>query len=168
NQNDAVEFKIYFKGPTDDTFELIETLPNNGVYQYSHKPKTGIAGCYYVTAVDSVGNESHAGYTVCVDNCPVYILPNTFTPNNDGQNDIYHPRISRFVERIDMKIYDRWGVLVFETTHPEINWSGTDMQGKDLAEGVYYYICTYFVNGQPTIIVKQNVLNGFIHLIKGQ
>lgn len=165
---DAVLYKIFFKSPGAGSFVLLDSVVNTGANFYIHKPEIGIAGCYYLTAVDSLGNESQPGNTVCVDNCPVYVLPNTFTPNGDGSNDLFRPRIMRFIDHIDMKIYNRWGELVYETSNPEINWGGTDLQGKDLSEAVYYYICRYYTNDEPPGEHKQNILNGFIHLIKGK
>jgi gliding motility-associated-like protein len=95
-------------------------------------------------------------------------LPNAFTPNGDGQNDLYTPiKPYRFVERIDMKIYNRWGVLVFETTNPDILWDGTDFKnGKKLNTAVYYYICDVYlqtVNGEQKLTTP---LSGYIHLFR--
>ena len=68
---------------------------------------------------------------------------------------------------MDIKIYNRWGGLVFETTDPDINWQGTDLQNKELAEGVYYYVCKYFTNNINITVNSEQVLNGYIHLIRG-
>ena len=167
NADDAVLFRIYYLAPGDIDYTLIAELNNDGNPVYIHKPLTGILGCYYVTAVDSVGNMSKPGNTVCTENCPDYILPNTFTPNGDGQNDFFKPRLKRFVDKIEMKIYNRWGGLVFETNDPDINWQGTDLQNKELAEGVYFYVCKYFTNSIGINTSSEHQLDGFIQLIKG-
>ncbi|MBL0099519.1 MAG: gliding motility-associated C-terminal domain-containing protein [Saprospiraceae bacterium] len=78
-------------------------------------------GCYAVTSVDSLGNESILSNSVCVDNCPFYELPNTFTPNGDGFNDVFKPKVNLFVYQIDLKVFNQWGNLVFETQDPDIN-----------------------------------------------
>lgn len=167
NQNDAVIFEIYYQLPGNQDFSLVDTKKNNGDPFYVHKPDNGVAGCYFIIAVDSVGNASKASNIVCLENCPLYILPNTFTPNGDGQNDIFKPRFKRFIDRIDMKIYNRWGGLVFETTDADINWKGEDLQGKALPDGVYYYTCKYFTNAVFPNPETEMPLSGYIHIIRG-
>ncbi|NNC94096.1 MAG: T9SS type B sorting domain-containing protein, partial [Chitinophagales bacterium] len=107
----------------------------------------------------------------CIDNCPFYDLPNVFTPNNDGANDLYKPmRGSRFISRIEMKIYNKWGNLVFETEDPMINWDGTDMfTGKELPEDVYFYAGYMYeerLSGEVKMPLPKDDLRGFIHLIR--
>jgi gliding motility-associated-like protein len=102
-----------------------------------------LAGCYYVTALDSYDNESlHSNY-ICVENCPRYELPNVFTPNGDGFNDEFGPMNGyRFVENIDLKVYNRWGQQVFSTSDPAINWDGKDeFNHMPLPDGTYYFNC---------------------------
>jgi gliding motility-associated-like protein len=101
-----------------------------------------IAGCYAITAIDSFGNESEMGDALCIDNCPVYELPNIFTPGGDGTNDFFRPFPYKFIESIDLTIYNRWGVEVFRTNDPEIMWNGTFTNGEPLPSGVYYYVCS--------------------------
>jgi gliding motility-associated-like protein len=110
------------------------------------------AGCYTVTVIDKSGNSSEICQIACVDNCPDYIIPNVFTPNGDGINDTLKPiQPSRNISRIDMKIFNRWGQIVFETNDPGIRWNGKDMDtNKDCSSGTYYYI----------IIINQMHLEG--------
>ena len=125
-----------------------------------------IAGCYAISAIDSTGNESTYTVTTCVDNCPIYELPNVFTPNTDGTNDLYIPLTPyRYVKDIDIKIYNRWGNLVFTTTEPSINWNGKDMNtDKPCPDGVYFYICTINEIRVGGILPREE--KGFIHLIR--
>ncbi|HNV98938.1 MAG TPA: gliding motility-associated C-terminal domain-containing protein, partial [Chitinophagales bacterium] len=114
------------------------------------------------------GNESALSNIVCVDNCSDYHLPNTFTPNGDGFNDVFTPILPyRFIDRIDMKIFDSWGNLVYTASDPMINWDGIDAStGKNAAEGVYYYTCTVY---EITVSGVQPFLEpykGYIHLIR--
>ena len=65
-----------------------------------------------------------------------------------------------------MKIYNRWGTLVFETNDKDINWDGKSKDAKtDCPEGVYYYTCR--VNFYRVSGVESIQLNGYIHLIRG-
>lgn len=69
----------------------------------------------------------------------VYWVPNSFTPNGDGINDVWQPFgnvIDR--ERFDLKIFDRWGEVVLESKDPSVSWDGSDASGK-IREGVYVY-----------------------------
>lgn len=66
-------------------------------------------------------------------------IPNVFTPNADGENDLFVVRNSGLVEYA-IVIYDRWGVVVFETLYPTMHWDGRTPAGKESAEGTYYYV----------------------------
>lgn len=178
NQNDACandieKYYIYF-GEDSSTMTLIDSVTDKTDTTYQHTMPDNLAGCYAITAIDRIGNESAFGPVFCIDNCPFYDLPNTFTPNGDGQNDLFHPiRPYRFVESVEFKIYNRWGDLVFETNDPEINWDGKDQKtGKLLNDGVYLYGGYYFEKRLGGAVRKPMPPNkkggGFIHLITGK
>jgi len=164
--DDVTGYNIFYAPMEGEEFSLIETHTNAEDTTYAHTPGLSIAGCYTVTAIDSVGNESIMSNIECVDNCPIYILPNVFTPNEDGKNDNFVPFPYRFIERIELKIYNRWGGLVFETSDPDINWDGTNLEGKDLAEGVYYYGCEVFEQRLNGTTQRNKGLSGYIHIIR--
>ncbi len=134
---------------------------------YIDMPEQGIAGCYSITAIDTVGNESIESNVVCVDNCPLYELPNAFTPNGDNANDFFIPFPYRFIERIDIKIYNQWGNLVHQNENPDINWDGTNENNEVLSDGVYYYVCQVFEKRVTGIVKSPEILKGFIELRKG-
>ncbi len=102
-----------------------------------------------------VDNNSGCQYadTVNVDNmkceCTLYI-PNTFTPNNDGLNDAFKPVYYCDLQEYDLKIYDRWGHLVFETNDIENGWNGKNKTGL-IEQGVYTYLINYrpIIKGTP-------------------
>jgi gliding motility-associated-like protein len=68
-------------------------------------------------------------------------IPNVFTPNGDGTNDIFRLRASN-LKVVYIIIYDRWGNKVYETTSESGNfaWDGNNLQGKKCADGTYFYI----------------------------
>ncbi|HEY4799667.1 MAG TPA: gliding motility-associated C-terminal domain-containing protein, partial [Bacteroidia bacterium] len=70
--------------------------------------------------------------------CGDFFLPNAFSPNGDGHNDIFRPR-NNCIKDMDMKIYNRWGNLVYETTDITQGWDGSTPKGKSGNEGVYAY-----------------------------
>lgn len=67
-------------------------------------------------------------------------IPNVFTPNNDGLNDCYHISGLTKCDELELKIYNRWGQLQFETTGYKDCWGGRNLLGKEVTEGVYFYI----------------------------
>ena len=64
-------------------------------------------------------------------------LPNAFSPDQDGVNDTFGI-IGENVANFNLKIYNRWGELLFETSNTNERWDGT-YRGKQVAEGVYVY-----------------------------
>jgi len=112
-------------------------------------------------------NESELSETICIDNCPEYEVPNIFTPNADGFNDFYVPFPYKFIESIDLKVFNRWGTLVFESTDPAINWDGKDMDsGNVVRDGVYFY--TLKVNAIRLEGIVQNEQSGTIQVVAGK
>ncbi len=123
-----------------------------------------MAACYAVTAVDSVGNESAYSNIICVDDCINFELPNVFTPNGDGINDLFKPFPYNLVEKIDLKVYGRWGNLVFQTNDPDINWDARHMEsGKKVPPGVYYYVCDVYERRLTGL--EPRYLIGFVHIL---
>jgi len=166
--DDVMSYNLYYTPVEGETFELIATLNSNQDTTITHDNNGSVAGCYYVTAVDSVqySNESDSSNVVCFDNCPTYELPNVYTPNGDGSNDLFTPLMPyNFVEDIELFIYNRWGQVVFQTNDPDINWDGKHKDaGLPVPDGVYYYVCT--VNTIRLTGIEPVVLTGFIHIFE--
>lgn len=165
--DDVLKYNIYYSPSIAGELELLTTIENPNDTSYTHIPVSSMAGCYVVAGVDSVGNEGSTMSRVCVDNCSYYELPNVFTPNFDGINDYFRPGPYNFVEKINLYIYDRWGVLVFTTENPDINWDGRNMENnKMVPDGVYFYVCDvyeYRLTG-----IEPRTLLGFVHVLSGK
>ncbi len=143
--DDVTGYNIYYSSTLNGEMLLIGTKNNANDTTFDHFPEYSLAGCYYITAIDSFLNESRTKARICVDECTYYVLPNIFTPDDNGQNDLYIPGPYRFVEKVALKIFNRWGKLVFQTDNPDINWDGKDIDSKKLVTpGVYYYICDVY------------------------
>jgi len=165
---DAVKYYIYFSPPGVDYIELIDSVDYvvNDTTYFIHDDISSVVGCYHVTAIDSVGNISESSNIVCIgyDECPVYELPNVFTPNGDDKNPLFVPMGSRSgnpkanVSRVDMTIFNRWGKTMYTTTDPEINWDGKNQNNnEDCINGVYYYVCEVYIitiDGEEKITMK--------------
>jgi len=164
--DDIVAFNLYYAETVEQPLIKVSMQDVSGGYIKIHYPENGLLGCYAVTALDNKGNESNFSNIKCVDNCPFYELPNTFTPNGDGRNDLFAPRFNLFIYAIELKVYNQWGNLVYETTDPAINWNGTTNSGVNLADGTYYYTCRIFENRVTGVKEAKNALSGFIHIIR--
>lgn len=166
--DDAVLYRVWYSPFEDDPIMLLTEQSDATNITFVHRVEAELAGCYAVSAVDSVGNESLLSNLVCVDNCPNYELPNAFTPNGDGANDLYTPFPGwRFVARVDMQIFNQWGNLVFQTADPAIIWGGTNQSGQQLAEGTYFFVCKVYESRVGGVVLRPGVLSGYIELIRG-
>ena len=163
---DVAGYNIYYAPTIEDEFILVGTINDPDQTNFDHSSDFGLAGCYYVTAFDLNGNESVPSNTVCVDNCPNYELPNTFTANGDGANDLFIPYPYCFIDRVDFKLFNRWGQLVFQTEDPDLNWDGKNSKGEILAEGVYYYSCQVFEKRVGGVVPQPELLSGWVELVR--
>ncbi|MCF8364795.1 MAG: gliding motility-associated C-terminal domain-containing protein [Bacteroidales bacterium] len=146
--NDMAGFYIYYTPSLNDSLLVIDSIFDPSALYYAHTNLLSIAGCYQVAAFDSIGNTGDPSNKVCVsiDSCSSYRLPNVFTPNKDQYNEFFKPYADyTSVEKVEMKIFNRWGRIVFETNDPEINWDGKNSNNnQDCSEGVYFYVCEVF------------------------
>ena len=161
-------YKVYKSDFEGTDFRVIHTT--NSVNDTSYIDENllkSIAGCYFITSIDSFNNESERSNIVCVDNCPVLNLPNVFTPNNDNVNDVFTPILDSidFVDKVQISIYNRYGKLVFQTNDPMINWNGKENNnGNELPTGTYFYTIEYSeirLRG-----LKPKAKTGFVELMR--
>jgi gliding motility-associated-like protein len=146
----------------DENLILLTTIDNKNTLAYRHYPGDVISGCYAISAFDLNDNEGERSMMVCIDSCNFYEIPNVFTPNGDNINDRLLAKTSGLVEKIDFKLYNRSGLLIFSTEKPRIDWDGT-YNGKIVSPGVYFYQCDVFerrISG-----LEQFHLSGFVHVI---
>lgn len=93
-------------------------------------------GTYMLTAFSACGSASDT-VTLEFEECHCYFyVPNSFTPNGDGKNDVFLPQHDCIFETYDMMIFDRWGEKIFETTDPFKGWDGR-YHGDLVEQGVY-------------------------------
>lgn len=110
-------------------------------YKYA-PPFTTSSYNVQLTVTDSIGCKSTAQKTIYVyDNCFVTV-PTGFTPNNDGKNDFLHPLAAVKADKLEFKIFNRWGQLVFQTKNWKQGWNGK-INGVPQPTGVYVWFLTY-------------------------
>jgi gliding motility-associated-like protein len=93
------------------------------------------------------------------DNCEVNIeMPNIFTPNNDGFNDLFLPLKAENIDLYELFIFNRWGKLIYKSSDIINGWDGK-YKGKYCTDGVYFWIINYSdkkreysINGTLTLI----------------
>ncbi len=112
---------------------------------------------YFVIAKDLFGCRMMDSVLVSVDLTRNVFVPNVFSPNNDGNNDLFRIFTDKGVERINvMRVFDRWGNLVYEGKNLLPNdtsegWDGR-YRGKNLDPAVFVYVAeVLFLNGDIEI-----------------
>jgi len=90
---------------------------------------------YYATVANEFG--CTAKDSVVIKVTPTLYIPNSFSPNGDGINDIFKPEYSGYVE-IELLIFDRWGENIFKTEDINGGWNGT-YKNVNCEQNVYTY-----------------------------
>lgn len=98
-------------------------------------------GWYHVEVTNVFDCALRDSVTV-IEYCPPSIyVPNTFTPNGDGVNDIWMP-VGKSIGTMELEVFDRWGGIIFTTTDPTRGWDGT-FNGQPLPNDVYVWRMSY-------------------------
>lgn len=142
--DDVIKYYLYYKPFENDSFYLIDSTSNLNDTVFVFDNATSIAGCFAIVFVDSSNNQSpiQEFNTSCTDNCPEFELPNVVTFNGDGVNDFFMAIKVKYIKDIDLKIYNRWGQVLYETNNPYFKWDGKVKQtGLRVSDGTYFYTC---------------------------
>lgn len=110
---------------------------------------------YYLSITDINGCASIDSVLVTVDETTGWYLPNAFTPDGNGVNDVlyfYGTGVKEFI----LQVFDRWGEKVFETTDTKVGWDG-NYKGKAALAGVYAYQLTITFKSTKVEPVKGNI-----------
>lgn len=97
-----------------------------------------ITTTYIVNIIGSNDCITQEHVVVIVIQPQLIFVPNTFTPNGDGINDIFKVYTAEPIGSGELWIFDRWGELLYETTNITNGWDGT-YKGKPMSMGVYVY-----------------------------
>lgn len=94
------------------------------------------------TVTNWLGCESTMSKPVKIYSTCNVTMSNAFTPNNDGINDIFYPLNALKAQKLDFRIYNRWGQLLFRSNNWKRGWDGT-FNGKAQETGVYVWVLIY-------------------------
>ena len=115
-------------------------------------------GTYVLTDSNVCGSHTRE-VTISVTNCKsILSMPNVFTPNNDGSNDLFLPIEIDQVQNTSISIFNRWGERVYESVNLNTGWDGT-FNGKLLPHATYFWIITY-----ESTSGEEETLNGTVDL----
>ena len=157
NQNPDIQISVIADKFCDKDFIELKIITNGTSFHWNtgstENPITFYeAGFYLVTAF--LGDcQDTASYTV--EECPCLVfIPNAFTPNGDGINDVFNPSIScaETLKFYRLNIYDRWGNLIFWSFDYAAGWDGTFYNGGTCAEGVYSCTIEYTTSKNEHVV----------------
>ena len=97
--------------------------------------------CYFVRATEegTFENDSSQSNIVCVYLKPKVYIPEAFTPNGDDINDLFKPVFNFVPKDYELRIYNRWGNVIFETGDYTKAWNGKEPNGNSAPAGAYIY-----------------------------
>lgn len=114
-------------------------------------------GHVHVTVTNEWHCSAHDSFYIYAGPCCDVILPDAFTPNNDGINDTYFPIDIQQHRLIEFMVFNRWGEIVFETKTNGNSWDGT-FKGEQLPTGTYHYFIRYICYGDEQYTKKGNFI----------
>lgn len=152
------QFMIEFTGVPEDSVEIVWS-PSEGLNCTDcRNPQinTYTDQIYTVSVIDIRNpnnlNPCHGtaiGYVYVDNGIPIYI-PNAFTPNADGQNDVFYV-YGEQIKNVRLTVFDRWGEKLFDASQQNVGWDGT-YKGKLLNPGVYIYAAEIeYLNGLTSV-----------------
>jgi len=93
----------------------------------------------------------------------VLLMPNVFTPNGDGINDFFIIKNAEQFDRIDLRIFNRWGDRVFYSEDPKFQWNGrVNNDGPEVPTDIYFYQLSYRQRGQEA----DYIMNGSVNVVR--
>lgn len=84
-----------------------------------------------------------------------FYIPNAFTPNHDGENDVFLPILPAHTS-YTFQVFSRWGEVVFETANPEEGWAGQDAEGSDVQPGMYVWSISYLERVGEELLAREH------------
>jgi gliding motility-associated-like protein len=128
------------------------TISQPGIYDVAFE----MFDCTFRESIEVVNNES------CPCPEPVFI-PNSFTPNSDGNNEFFKPVIYCPLDEYKLTIFDRWGQIVFDSNDPEKVWDGSNRAGDYFIQNdTYQYVLQFSKKSSSDI----KVIRGHVTVVR--
>jgi len=158
----------------EDSFGVITTSVSNGVmpYIYNWTPSSNLTcGSCPLVQVMGTGDTVRYVYTVydqsgCASSDTLWVysrpcletalIPNVFSPNGDGKNEVFYIPGVCPNEDFSLQIFDRWGSLLFNSVSRNHTWDGKTNHGENAPDGTYFFI----------VKVKDTAYKGFLQLVR--
>ncbi len=154
--------------PVTINFGNTSQLANSYLWQFSggnpnvnttvfSPTQTFSSGTYTVVLIASNNGCTDTTQTVIsvIDNSFI-IMPNVFTPNADGVNEVFKAKLAG-IETLNCTIFDRWGLKMFSYSEPLGFWDGRTTAGEQCTDGVYFYVLEATSFDGKTFKLKGNV-----------
>jgi len=110
---------------------------------------------FTLTVTNTSGCSSSASAVVKITR-PLTVMPNAFTPNGDGKNDVFRIPPGYSIELTEFSVFDRWGYMIFTTKDVGKGWDGTS-NGKKSPSGTYVFFIKGVYEGKP-VFIKDNIV----------
>jgi gliding motility-associated-like protein len=116
------------------------------------------AGAYWVTLTGHCGTASDTIHVTLEDCANELLFPTAFTPNGDGKNDVFGPRIFLRIGAYSLCVFDRWGRRIFQSRDPAHRWDGRERGGTAAPVGAYLWIARYTVLSDHQPVVQRGTV----------
>jgi gliding motility-associated-like protein len=160
SENDFIPMATTVTGPVTGNLTYIWTPVSGLSCNTCDNPIVSCLGkdtTYYLTITDAAGCTNNDSIRYIFLPCETAAsVPNVFTPNDDGINDILYVSGLCIKNNFQFSVYDRWGVQMYSTVQRNNGWDGRTTSGKQAPDGVYYYI----------IKLDDKTYTGFAQLIR--
>ena len=155
----SISFYNYSQGAESFMWDF-----DNGDYSYEENPSYRFEDVktYNVSLKATSPSGCYSEITKVVEVQPEYtfFIPDAFSPDGDGLNDVFKPK-GNGIYSFEMQVFDRWGGVIFSSESIDLGWDGTDVRGIELNNGVYLYrVLIYDINN------KLWVYNGELSLVR--
>ncbi|AXG70287.1 hypothetical protein KORDIASMS9_02526 [Kordia sp. SMS9] len=161
NPASNIMFTYYETANADGTFQDEINTPT--AFDNTFNPQT-----IYVTVENEFGCIASTSFDLLVEDCEIYI-PNGFSPNDDGKNDVFNILNLEAHPNHILHIYNRYGTLIFEGNRNTSRWDGFPNRGfpknKKLPTGTYFYVL--YLNDENTLaspLLLEQTYTGWVYL----